>query len=276
MPKQPRRAPSRRAARYPGRPIVALAHRGGPAYPPNAGIENSLAAFAAAAGLGYRHLETDVHVTADGVLVALHDERLDRVSDARGAVAELTADELASARLGGREPVPTMAGLLAAVPDAVFNIDLKAAGTPAALWRVLRAAQALDRVCVGSFSPRRLWAFRRLARGRVATSAGPLGTAWLRFAPRWLSRWVHSPGAAYQVPRYQRLLGRDVEVVTPAFVAAAHAIGRQVHVWTVDDPAEMAELLDLGVDGLVSDAIDVLADLLAARGQWPPAWPVSS
>lgn len=264
---RPRR---RTALRYPGVAPVALAHRGGPAYGPNVGIENSAAAFAAAIALGYTHVETDVHVTADGVLLALHDERLDRVAGVAGAVAQLSYADVRAARLGGREPVPTMAELFAAFPTTVFNIDLKAPGTPAALWRAIEAAGAHDRVCVGSFSPRRLWEFRRLARGRVATSAGPIGTAWLRFAPAALTRWVHSPGAAYQVPRHQRLLGRDVEVVTPGFVAAAHRIGRQVHVWTINDRAEMVDLLGLGVDGLVSDAIDVLAGMLRERDGRPP------
>lgn len=247
---------------------MALAHRGGPAYEPNAGVENSLAAFAVCVGLGYRHLETDVHITADGALLALHDERLDRVAGLPGAVAELSLEQARTARLGGREPIPTMAELLTALPEAVFNIDLKAAGAAEALWGLLREGGGHDRVCVGSFSPVRLWAIRRLARGRVATSAGPIGTAWLRFAPAWLTRWVHSPGVAYQVPRRQRLLGRDVEVVTAGFVAAAHRIGRQVHVWTINDRDEMLELLDLGVDGLVSDRIDVLAEVLTERGLW--------
>lgn len=263
------RTSSRR--RFPGGPPIALAHRGGPGYGPNAGIENSAAAFAAAVALGYTHLETDVHRTADGVLLAVHDARLDRVAGLPGAVADLPMARVEQARLGGREPVPTMAALFAQFPDAMFNIDLKAPGTPAALWAAIEAAGAHGRVCVGSFSPRRLWQFRRLVRGRVATAAGPVGTAWLRFAPAALTRWVHSPAATYQVPRHQRVLGRDVEVVTPAFLAAAHRIGRQVHVWTINDRAEMVELLDLGVDGLVSDAIDVLRDVLIERGGWPPS-----
>lgn len=262
--------------RYPGAPPVVLAHRGGPAYGGNRDIENSTAAFAAAVALGYTHLETDVHVTADGVLLALHDERVDRVAGVAGVVAEAPYDELRRVRLGGREPIPTMAELFAAFPTAVFNIDLKAAGTPAALWREVKAAGAQQRVCVGSFSPWRLWQFRRLARGAVATTVGPIGTAWLRFAPAWLSRWIHSPGTVYQVPRYRRFLGRDVEIVTRDFLAAAHRIGRQVHVWTINDPAEMAELLDLGVEGLVSDAIDVAAKVLERRGGWPPPVPRAS
>ena len=253
-----------------GPPPIALAHRGGSTYGPNLGVENTTAAFARALALGYVHLETDVHVTRDGVLLALHDERLDRVADMTGEVCRLTHEEVSLARIGGREPVPTMDGLLAAFPQARFTIDLKSAGTPRALWRVLVAAKACNRVCVGSFSVARLWAFRALARGRVATSAGPLGVAWLRFAPGWLSRWVHSPGVAYQVPVRWPVLGREVRVVTPGFVAAAHRIGRQVHVWTIDEADEMAALLDLGVDGLVSDAVDVLAEVLARRGAWPP------
>ena len=214
-------------------------------------------------------METDVHTTVDGVLLALHDDRLDRVAGRAEAVAELTYAQVSEIRLGAREPIAPMGDLLDAFPSTVFNIDVKARAAVPVLWRELCRHDALDRVCVGSFSPARLWAFRALARGRVATSAGPTGTAWLRFGPAWLTRWVHSPGVAYQVPVVQRVLGWDFRVVTPAFVAAAHRTGAQVHVWTVDDRAEMAELLDMGVDGLVSDAIDVLRDVLRERGAWP-------
>ncbi len=253
-----------------GAPPIGLAHRGGSTYGPNLGVENTTAAFNRAVELGYVHLETDVHVTRDGELLALHDERLDRLADMAGEVCRMTHAEVARARIGGREPVPTMAELLATFPQSRFTIDLKSAGSGPALWRVLRQSGAADRVCVGSFSARRLWGFRALARGRVATSAGPLGVAWLRFAPAWLSRWVHSPGVAYQVPARWPVFGREIQVVTAGFVAAAHRIGGQVHVWTIDDPDEMRALLDLGVDGLVSDAVDVLAQVLAERGAWPP------
>ena len=124
---------------------------------------------------------------------------------------------------------------------------------------------AHDRVCVGAFSERRLRAFRRGVSRPVATSFGPVGVGLSRFAPRLLAqRVLAGHGDALQVPARHR----GVRVVTPAFVERAHRAGRPVHVWVVDDPAEMTALLDLGVDGLITDRTDVLRDVLTDRGQW--------
>ncbi|MBO0842738.1 MAG: glycerophosphodiester phosphodiesterase, partial [Nocardioides sp.] len=111
------------------RRVRAYAHRGGARDPEIHGLENTLAAFQHAVGLGYRYLETDVHLTRDGVLLAFHDDRLDRVTDSRGAIAEMSYADVATARVQGEHPVPTMAELLEAFPEASFNIDLKAEGT---------------------------------------------------------------------------------------------------------------------------------------------------
>lgn len=251
-------------------PPMALAHRGGSLYPPNLGLENSLTAFGNAVELGFHYLETDVHATADGVLVAAHDERLDRVCDMTGAIAELPWSQVGRARINGREPIPRLAELFDAFPSARFNIDIKAPGAIVPLWRTIEEYAAHERVCVGSFSDRRLAAFRRLARGRVATAAGPSGAVAARFLPALVTGWLHSPAAAFQLPATMDLPGgRTLPVVTAGLLARAHAIGKQVHVWTVDDPDEMTRLLDLGVDGIVTDRPELLKDLLLARGQWP-------
>lgn len=248
-------------------PPLALAHRGGACDTAGLARENTLAAFEAAAAAGYRYLETDVHLTADGVLIAFHDDELDRVTDGRGRIAQLSWDQVSRARIDGTEPVPTLRELLRALPQARVNIDLKADGTPEATLWALRELRATDRVCIGSFSSARLRRFRRLARrDGVATSAGPLGVAALRLLPAAVSRWLHTPGLAYQVPVWHRLLGMRIEVVTPGFVRVAHAIGRQVHVWTINDAAQMHRLFDLGVDGIVTDRLDLLAQVLADRG----------
>lgn len=246
-------------------PFIAMAHRGGSLLPANVGKENTAYAFAQAYALGYRWMETDVHATVDGHLVAFHDPHLDRVSDAQGAISELTLAQVQQVRVGG-EPIPTMAQLLDQFADCRFNIDLKAPGTPDPLARLLSEHRAESRVCVGSFSQRRLARFRRLTAGRVATSCGPIeiGVAVVVPALIRLSR-----GAALQVPVSTPLLGHQVAVVTPAVIAAAHRAGRQVQVWTIDEPEEMTRLIDLGVDGLITDAIDVLKDVLVARGMWP-------
>ncbi|WP_076259102.1 glycerophosphodiester phosphodiesterase [Intrasporangium flavum] len=260
--------PAPRPRPYLARTPVALAHRGGALYRPNVGLENTMTAFGNAVDLGYTHLETDVHLTADGRLVAFHDTRLDRVTDRAGLIADLTWEQVRAATLGEGEHVPLLTEVLDAWPAVNLNIDLKAPGTAPALWELVEERGLHDRVCVGSFSQRNIAAFRRLARGRVTTAAAPVGAAVNRYGPRWLARWLHSPAEVFQVPASFPVRGRVVEVVTPGFVAAAHAAGKQVHVWTIDDPVQMHELLDLGVDGLVSDRIDVLKQVLVQRGVW--------
>jgi glycerophosphoryl diester phosphodiesterase len=259
---------------YLARTPVALAHRGGALYPPNVGLENTLTAFRNAVALGYTHLETDVHLTRDGRLVAFHDDRLDRVSDRVGLIRDLDWSEVAAARLRGAESdetVPQLVDVLDALPGVNLNIDLKAPGTADALWRIIEERGLHERVCVGSFSQRNLSRFRRLARGTVATAAGQIGTALAVFAPGVLSRLLRSPADVFQVPPSVLLRGRPVAVVTRKLVDVAHAHGKQVHVWTIDDAAQMHLLLDLGVDGLVSDRIDVLKDVLLERGVWTGA-----
>ena len=247
-------------------PFVALAHRGGALLPANLGKENTLAAFANAVQLGYRYLETDLHATADGMLVAFHDSVLDRVTDETGRIGELPYARVRRARIGGSEPIPTLAEVFDAF-DARLNIDLKADAAVAPLAAAIRRHGAADRVCVGSFSSSRLRAFRRLAGPSVATSAGPLAVARNAFAPL-APRRDPDAGYAYQVPVSHTWRGIRVPVITPRFVARAHAAGRQVHAWTIDDPDEMGRLIDLGVDGLVSDRIDTLRDVLVERGLW--------
>jgi glycerophosphoryl diester phosphodiesterase len=256
---------------YLARRPVALAHRGGALYAPNVGLENTLTAFRNAVDLGYTHIETDVHLTRDGRLVAFHDDRLDRVTDRRGLIRELAWDEITEARFPGGETVPLLTEVLDAFPGIHLNIDLKSPGTARAVWELVRERGLQDRVCVGSFSQRSIIEFRRLARGSVATAASRLGTALMSFGPRWLSRVVRTPADVFQVPTTTEVRGRTVALVTRKFVDAAHAAGKQVHVWTVDDAEEMHRLLDLGVDGLVTDRIDVLRAVLEDRSQWTGA-----
>jgi glycerophosphoryl diester phosphodiesterase len=245
--------------------VLAFAHRGGARHPELIGLENSLVAFEHAVKLGYTYLETDVHLTSDGVLLAFHDGVLDRVTGSIGTIATSSYDALTDALIGGREPIPTMPDLLEHFPQARFNIDIKSEAAVVVLADLVERTRAHDRVCVGSFSERRLRIFRSLVTRPVATSYGPVGVGLSRFAPRRLAALVlRGRGDAFQVPH--RL--RGVTIVTAAFVARAHAAGRPVHVWTVDDPAQMHELLDLGVDGLMTDRTDVLRDVLIDRGQW--------
>jgi glycerophosphoryl diester phosphodiesterase len=247
--------------------VLAFAHRGGAYHPEIEGLENTLAAFRHAAALGFRYLETDVHVTSDGVLLAFHDAVLDRVTDRSGTISDLTYAEVREAVVGGREHVPTLAELFDAFPDARFNIDIKADGAVEPLARFVDERSARDRVLVGSFSPARLNRFRATADPRVPTSAHSVEVALFRFLPSGRLARLLSRGrvAALQIPHRRRLLGRTWVVATPGLVRRAHAARAHVHVWTIDEPEEMRQLLRRGVDGLFTDRTDLLPAVLAGR-----------
>jgi glycerophosphoryl diester phosphodiesterase len=245
--------------------VLAFAHRGGARHPEIAGLENTLVAFEHAARLGYTYLETDVRATRDGVLLAIHDEVLDRVTGSVGSILDQSYVDVRTALIGGREPIPRMADLLEHFPEARFNIDLKSEAAVSPLIELVERTRAHDRVCVGAFSERRLRAFRRGMSRPVATSFGPFGVGLSRFAPRQLAQRVLAGGGdAIQVPAHHR----GVRIVTPAFVERAHQAGRPVHVWVVDERDQMTALLDLDVDGLITDRTDVLREVLSERGQW--------
>lgn len=253
-------------------PPITIAHRGGAGEAP----ENTFEAFDGAVSLGYRYLETDVHVTRDRVVVAFHDARLDRVTNRSGAIAELTFDQVAEADAGyafspdgGRSfpfrergvRVPRLDELLLRWPHARVNIDPKADECVEPLVAVLDRVAAWERVCIGSFSDRRLARIRALSGGRACTSMGPRAVARALLAAR--SGRVPRQGAdCIQVPPVR---GR-IQIISPRFVRAAHRSGLPVHAWTIDDASTMHRLLDLGVDGIVSGRLHVLSEVLRARG----------
>ncbi|MFW2332884.1 glycerophosphodiester phosphodiesterase [Ilumatobacter sp.] len=237
---------------------IPFAHRGGASAHP----ENTMPAFQFAVDLGYTYLETDVHATADGVLVAFHDAELDRVTDRTGAIAELPWSEVRQARVDGREPIPLFEELMEAFPDARMNIDCKADRAVEPLIASLRrldCLDCLDRVLIGSFSDSRLRRLRQEFGDALATSFGPKQiVAWR------LTGFVPWGGQVAQVP----VSSGPVSLVTRRVIERAHRRGVQVHVWTIDDPAEMHRLLDLGVDGIMTDRPSVLKDVFVERGVW--------
>ncbi len=220
-------------------------------------------AFEGAVGLGYRYVETDAHVTSDGICLAFHDDRLDRVTDRTGVIAELTYQEVRQARVDGREPIPLLEDLLGAFPDVRVNIDPKHDAAVDALVAVIERTGAIDRVCVGSFSDQRITRLRDALGPRLCTSLGPKAIARLRGGSFGLPAGRIDGGCA-QVPHKYK----GVAVTDRRFVERAHTAGLQVHVWTIDDPTEMHDLLDLGVDGIMTDRPAVLRDVLRSRGAW--------
>lgn len=235
-------------------------------------------AFAAAIQMGYRYIETDVHVSRDGAVFAFHDDVLERVTDRAGRLSELTSEEIAAADAGysftndggatfpwrgNSIQVPRLEDILESWPDVRVNIDPKTDAVVEPLMRLLRHMNAFNRVCVGAFSDSRLRRVRQLAGGALCTSMGPRAvtvarlTSWIRFMPR-------LDADCLQIPASH---GR-VRLAEAGLVGAAHRSGLQVHVWTVDDEAEMDALLDIGVDGLMTDRPAVLRAVLQRRGQW--------
>ncbi|MFG2647410.1 glycerophosphodiester phosphodiesterase [Streptomyces sp. NPDC048436] len=239
---------------------LAFAHRGGAA----GGLENTAAAFRRAVELGYRYIETDVHATSDGRLVAFHDATLDRVTDAAGAIAALPWSVVRHARVAGDEPVPLFEELLESFPGVRWNVDVKAEPALLPLLDLLSRTNAWDRVCVGSFSEARVARAQLHAGPRLATSFGTRGVAALRLSSYGVRAAVRRSAVCAQVPETHA----GIRVVDHRFVHAAHARGLQVHVWTVNEAERMAALLDLGVDGIITDHIETLREVLKDRGAW--------
>jgi len=234
---------------------IPFAHRGGASDAP----ENTMPAFQYAIDLGYRYIETDVQVTADGVLVAFHDDDLRRTCGRTGKISALPWSEVSTARVNGEAAIPLLEDLLGEWPEVRVNIDCKTDRAVSALVSVIRRTSSLDRVLVGAFNDRRVARVRAGLGDGLCTALGPAGVAALKFGrPR------NAKASAAQVPVRQGPL-----VVTDArFIERAHRLGLQVHVWTIDDAAEMNRLLDMGVDGLMTDKPKILREVLEQRGQW--------
>ncbi len=237
---------------------IAFAHRGGALDFP----ENSMEAFEASVRLGYRYLETDVHLTSDGVVVAFHDPLLDRATDRDGAIRDLSWDDVGAARVNGVGTIPRLEDLLGSFPEARFNIDPKSDEVLEPLLSLLQPG-GVDRVCIGSFSDARIQRARDRLGPELCTSMGPLAVVRLKAASFGVPM-APTAAACVQVP----VSFRGAPIVNDRLIAESHRRGLAVHIWTVDDPAQMVRLLDQGVDGIMTDRPDVLRDTLELRGEW--------
>lgn len=244
-----------------------MAHRGGSLMADNFARENTLHAFANAVELGYRYVETDVHATSDGVLVAFHDDDLERVSGEAGRISDLSWADIRAILVGGAEPIPMLDDVLDAFPDLRVNIDIKAASAIEPLVAVIERHSAQTRVCVASFSARRLRRFRKLAGSSVATAASPVGVGLAALLPSSISH-VRSSAPVWQIPLSTTVLGAEIGLFGPRLLNELHKLGKRVHIWTIDDAETMHQLIELGVDGIVTDRPDILRDVLLARGMW--------
>lgn len=251
---------------------VPIAHRGSRVLWP----ENTDTSFTGAYEMGYRHFETDLHLTRDGILVCFHDPTVERTTNGTGRVEDHTLAELQALDAGyrhgstggfafrdGGSRVPTLEWLLTTFPDVSVVVDLKSDGLASPLADLVDEVGARDRLIVGSFHDHRLTEFQALTRREVPVSSGPaLARLWV-LASR-VGRGAGGDVAALQLPTHLR----GVRVVDEKLVTVAHRAGLQVHVWTVNEEAEMNRLLDIGVDGLITDRPDRLKHVLIDRGEW--------
>lgn len=247
---------------------IPMVHRGAPLNTDSQIVENTRAAFRRAYLGGFRYFETDVRVTKDGVLVACHDHSLRRVADTRVEIAQVTWAELADI-LVGDEPLPRLVNLLDEYPDVAFNIDPKVDSAVRPLVVILRERDVLARTCVASFSDRRLRWVRAAIGPRLCTAAGPR-ELWRALTQIAGGRAIDLPGVdVLQVPRWLTRLTPHLGARRVELVEAARRVDLPVHVWTVNDGAEMERLLAKGVDGVMSDDTEVLTEVFTARG-WRP------
>jgi len=241
--------------------VAAFAHRGGTSEWP----ENTMAAFQHAIDLGYRYLETDVHLSADGVLFAFHDSNLRVRTGVDANFGDLDAREIDRLLVDGVAPIPRLDELLSTWPYARINIDTKSDATVLPLIDSIRSHGAIDRVCVGSFVDRRIARCRDELGPALCTSMGQIEAGRLVMASKRLADPSRLVAACAQLPTK-----RVVQVLTTDLIDLAHELGIEVHVWTIDEPDEMRRLLDDGVDGIMTDRPRSLRTVLINRGAWAP------
>ena len=240
---------------------IAFAHRGGTSAAP----ENTLRAFDDAVALGYRYVETDVHSTRDGRLVAFHDNDLQRTCGKPWRIEETDWSTLSTARIDGTDPIPLLEDLLTSWPNLRINIDCKSDAAMQPLIDTIRRTHCLDRICVGSFSDKRLRHIRSELGTGLCTSMGPQEV--IRLVLRSTTGIPFSPSRHALIAQVPVRQG-PIPVVTHRSIARAHRLGLQIHVWTIDDPLQIGQLLDMGVDGVMSDDTRALKDVFVARHLW--------
>lgn len=253
---------------------LALAHRGGSSEHP----ENTLESFQAAVDLGYRHVETDVHVSADGVLYAFHDNDLERITGVGAKIADLDSDALDAVDFGetggpseaGGYRIPRFETLLDSWPRLFVNVDPKTDAAVEPLVAAIKRHNATERVCIGSFSDRRITHCRNELGPALCTSMGPRELTRLWFTSKGLPAGDFS-SACVQVPTEARMpvLGAPaVRFDDPTFLETAHSLGLDVHYWTINEENPIHQLVDLGADGIMTDNPALLRSVLVARNRW--------
>jgi glycerophosphoryl diester phosphodiesterase len=251
--------------------VMVIAHQGGDGLWPS----NTMRAFQGAAELGVDVLEMDIHSTADGVLVVMHDKTVDRTTNGRGALQAMTLAELKTLDAGynwsrdggqtypyrGQEiTVPALAEIFAAFPGWRMNIEIKQADPPIVqpLCRMIRDNGAAERVLVASFHAPTIQAFRQECPGVATSIAEAEVRTFFALNLLYLGRVYQPVAQAVQVPEERS----NLHILTPRFIRTAQRHNMDVHVWTVNETEDMERMVALGVNGIITDYPDRLLALL--------------
>jgi glycerophosphoryl diester phosphodiesterase len=257
---------------------TAIAHRGF-TYPDgfDNGLENSMAAYQAAVDLGCKYIEVDIHGSRDGVPVISHDATLNRTTDQHGRIDEQDWEQIRTAKIRGQELIPRLENIFETWPDLRVNLHLKEDSAVLPVANAITEYDAFDRVGITSFSSERRRKLEAALPKRVAAGAGSAEMAELTAAAHLHSQAIIARALrevdCVQIPAGPAKHGPEhgefhVGIIDREMINIMHKLGKFVHVWTINDPNEMTRLLDLGVDGIVTNRPDLLKQILEERGQW--------
>lgn len=240
---------------------IAFAHRGG-----GSDAENGLSAFRAAADLGYRYIETDVRASSDNVAFIFHDQNLVRMTGLDRNLAQLHSDEVRALSLPGGDKIPTLREALTAFPRLRFNLDLKEDAVVEPVVRTIAELEVQKRVCVTSFSERRIGAVRKRLGSELCTGLGIAGAFKVGLGSVFSCGKLNMRGEAsvLQVP----LRWNGLPVLNSSIVKRIQNQGLALHVWTLNEQDEIEHALDIGVDGVMTDKPRLLKQILVWRDLW--------
>ena len=239
--------------------FLAFAHRGGNEFAP----ENSFRAFKSAVDIGYKYLETDVHLTKDGFLIAFHDDTLDRVTDKSGLIRDLTLSEVKKAKIAGTDEIPLLSELLNSFTDCFFNIDCKVDETVQPLINLINNKDFINRVCIGSFSQKRINFIRKSLGKDVKTSMGPAEVILSKFLS-YTSLGYNFKSSYTSIPirRY------GINLLEERNIKYLKSNNQKVIAWTINDEDKMKMLINIGIDGIMTDNLTLLKKVLIEESLW--------
>ena len=217
-------------------------------------------AFEQSINLGFKYIETDVRATKDNKLVIFHDPDLKRMLNLEIDISSINYDELSSYKINGVHKIPTFLETVSSWPNINFNIDPKSDKSAELLISELKSVGNLDRFCVGSFDSTKLNKIRNAFDNKLCTSMGTNEVINFYFLRFFGINSINTP--CLQLPYFKN----GFKIITAKLIRDAHKFNKKVHAWTIDDPKEISELLDMGIDGIMTDSPELLKNEVAKKG----------